>query len=118
MKEIINCYDAKCPVLILRILAMFLALKFSVLLWTLHGNVPLHHYVYAQCHRESYSGCNSQGCLRTFERLATPQISYPQTALREVACTYRDGQTQCFMLPPTQYIQNATVIMPQEINHG
>ena len=25
MKEIINCYDAKCPVLILRILAMFLA---------------------------------------------------------------------------------------------
>ena len=45
MKEIINCYDAKCPVLILRMLAMFLALKFSVLSWTLHGNVPLHHCV-------------------------------------------------------------------------
>ena len=37
---------------------------------------------------ESYSGCNEQGCSRTFERLATPQISYPQTALQEVACTH------------------------------
>ena len=45
MKDFINCYNAKCPVLILSIIGyvpmscvnvLFLALKFSVLLWSIY----------------------------------------------------------------------------------